>query len=937
MAFTTLALAVMSTAAPLVLRQHVSATPAHRLSIPEVYNKLVQKKDGAVEFATEFKKQVKSRVFEYRSGLADVRAAITGDYARRRRLSVLDTYFSDLGTIIEAFENGETTGMKDLHSRFMGISCTNGEPNANLMNALESELVDLSEASSLQFRPTITKTFRCLCGSSWDLGGSEHRELHDALKALLDGNDGRSYWTRLIVAGKNTLPSYLGSSGLCSDPCKEMFVTMIELGFSAAEAPDLGAAAILPVAPKAAFPTSYISCMCGMSYDTMLPTLFPDGSEWATVEAMEGLLEEDGLDSRAQDGTHNLLRAATRAAAFLDWWTMDSANLCTADCKTTIELGTTLGIYAGTRQIWPAMVEDTVPAASDADNPDEAEIASLGASITGSMCSSKTTKASSLVLAAEPYIVNGIPDLEDDTVRFVRMVERMLKVMYAPTEYGEGDCSENEFRNMWAKMIQLGTKHAVKLLENTWEGEWVEGYEWRATSGTYEWYQYKEEDLLMVTPGAMTAPELNSMISDAMHCFCDYWTGPGNVFPLIESKVTQYKANEPEDWGEEFAEAGQLAMGATKSCKSMSCRGLFDSLFALVEQLSGVSLTQGIIFNEQPACNAVHADKCWRGECWPMNQEGNHPSQCDMCYKPTEPSSTLYPMAHMDDFADRIMFWSTCSMSTDCPPVGVSSYQVTTTFTLSGIAAADFDDVAQADFKKKFVQMLAPQGSEHEGSISPSDVTLTIKESGNGRRLAGNGIEVQATVDVYSESAKTSFTGALESLSASDATSKLGVTVTGIGEVAVTNVAFSPPSPPPSSGENGGEDDGLSAGELAGIVVGAVGGLCCCGLVCFLAFFLHKKQEAKKTALMTKKSSTTPATSEPAVPVVQGSTLSGAVVNTDKHTLAKDVEIIKRELHLNGTVSEVINEAATQLGINSKGRPLADVSTECVRALGVVG
>jgi hypothetical protein len=441
----------------------------------------------------------------------------------------------------------------------------------------------------------------------------------------------------------------------------------------------------------------------------------------------------------------------------------------------------------------------------------------------------------------------------------------------------------------------------------------------------------------MVTPGAMTAPELNSMISDAMHCFCDYWTGPGNVFPLIESKVTQYKANEPEDWGEEFAEAGQLAMGATKSCKSMSCRGLFDSLFALVEQLSGVSLKQGITFNEQPACNAVHADKCWRGECWPMNQEGNHPSQCDMCYKPTEPSSTLYPMAHMDDFADRIMFWSTCSMSTDCPPVGVSSYQVTTTFTLSGIAAADFDDVAQADFKKKFVEMLAPQGSEHEGSISPSDVTLTIKESGNGRRLAGNGIEVQATVDVYSESAKTSFTGALESLSASDATSKLGVTVTGIGEVAVTNVTFSPPSPPPSSGENGGEDDGLSAGELAGIVVGAVGGLCCCGLVCFLAFFLHKKQEAKKTALMTKKSSTTPATSEPAVAVVQGSTLSGVVVNADKHTLAKDVEIIKRELHLNGTVSEVINEAATQLGINSKGRPLADVSTECVRALGVVG
>ena len=637
---------------------------------------------------------------------------------------------------------------------------------------------------------------------------------------------------------------------------------------------------------------------------------------------MQGVLE-DGLDSRAKDGTHNLLRAATRAAAFLDWWTMDSANLCTTDCKTTIELGTTLGIYAGTRQIWPAMVEDAVLAASDADNPDEAEIASLGASIAGSMCSSKSTSASSLVLAAEPYIVNGIPDLEEDTVGFVRMAETMLKVMFAPTKYGEGDCSENEFRNMWAKMMQLGTKHAVKLLENTWEGEWVDGY--------------KEEDWLMVTPGAMTAAELNSMISDAMHCFCDYWTGPGDVFPLIESKITQYKANEPEDWGEEFAEAGQLAMRSAKSCKSMSCRGLFDSLFALVEQLSGVSLARGITFNNQPACNAVHADKCWRGECWPINQEGYYPSQCAMCYTPTEPSSTLYPMAHMDDFADRIMFWSTCSMSTDCPPVGVSSYQVTTTFALS-IAAADFGADAQADFKKNIVEMLAPQGSDNEGFIAVSDITLTITESGNGRRLTGNGIEVQVTVDVYSESAKTIFTGALESLTPSSATSKLGVTVTGVGVVSITSVAFSPPAPPPSGGEDDGEDDGMSAGVLAGIVVGAVGGLCCCGLVGFLAFFLYKKQEFKMTTSTTTKSSTTPATSEPAMAVVQGTTLSGVEVDTNfKHTLAMDVEIIKRELRLNGTVSEVINEAATQLGINSKGRPLPDVSMECVRALGVVG
>ena len=802
---------------------------------------------------------------------------------------------------------------------------------------------------------------------------------------------------------------------------------------------------------------------------------------------------EDGLDSRAP----NLLRASTRVAAFLDWWTLDSANLCTAGCRTMTELGTTLGIYAGSRQIWPVIFEDTVRAASDADNPTEAEIGSLGASITGSMCSSKATRASSLVLAAEPYILNGVPDLEEDTVGFVRMAERMLKVMLAPTEYGEGICSENEYPNMLAKMVQLGTRHGVKLLENLWEGEekwegndvWEEEYEqvynstckpiceysyvnptydWQAcnaagcesqnpgynstckpicdyssdnptydwsacnaadcktqdggynstckpicdsSSSTYDWsacdaagceyqdrgynsackpfceswsdnptydssacdaagceyqsggynsackpicdysyvnptydwsacdaadceknewsggyrwvpYQTKEEDWRIVTPGGMTTPELDSMVYDAMHCFCDYWTGPGDVFPLVESKVAQYKANEPDDWGEEFAEAGQLAMRSAKTCSSMQCRGLFDSLFALVEKLSGVSLTQGgITYNNEPACNAVHADKCWRGECWPVNQESNYPGQCAMCYAPTESSSQLYPMAWVDDFADRIMFWSTCSMSTDCPPANVESYQVTATFTVA-IAAADFGEDKQEAFKQKFVEMLAPPGSDLEGSIAASDVTLTITEQRRRRASEGNSINVQATVSVYSESVKTAVTGKLDEIASdpSSAARMLGVPVTEVGEVDVTSVAFSPPSPPtppPGGGKDDSEDDGLSAGALAGIVVGVVGGLCCCGLVCFLAVFLYKKQEAGKTASMMKQSSTTtaPAASELAVvaSAADGTKTAGVKLDMNQHTLAT---WLTEKCEINAGDAKLYADAVAQLGID---------------------
>ena len=48
-----------------------------------------------------------------------------------------------------------------------------------------------------------------------------------------------------------------------------------------------------------------------------IPTPTPT-SEWATIEAVERMLE-DGLDR----GSNRLLTLAPRAAAFMDWWTMD--------------------------------------------------------------------------------------------------------------------------------------------------------------------------------------------------------------------------------------------------------------------------------------------------------------------------------------------------------------------------------------------------------------------------------------------------------------------------------------------------------------------------------------------------------------------------------------------------------------------------------------
>ena len=51
-------------------------------------------------------------------------------------------------------------------------------------------------------------------------------------------------------------------------------------------------------------------------------------------------------------------------------------------------------------------------------------------------------------------------------------------------------------------------------------------------------------------------------------------------------------------------------------------------------------------------------------------------------------------------------------------------------------------------------------------------------------------------------------------------------------------------------------------------------------------------------------------------------------------TLATELEIVKSQLNLAGNVKEVLEEAALQLNINFQGRPLRDVSMDCVRVLG---
>ena len=51
-------------------------------------------------------------------------------------------------------------------------------------------------------------------------------------------------------------------------------------------------------------------------------------------------------------------------------------------------------------------------------------------------------------------------------------------------------------------------------------------------------------------------------------------------------------------------------------------------------------------------------------------------------------------------------------------------------------------------------------------------------------------------------------------------------------------------------------------------------------------------------------------------------------------TFTEQVEVLKGQLGLSGTMAEVVHQAAKQLGVEAGGRPLVEVSRECARACG---
>ena len=197
----------------------------------------------------------------------------------------------------------------------------------------------------------------------------------------------------------------------------------------------------------------------------------------------------------------------------------------------------------------------------------------------------------------------------------------------------------------------------------------------------------------------------------------------------------------------------------------------------------------------------------------------------------------MAPMTYITpESIDQSMLWTACFMNTDCPAAGVAAIVVKSTFTIDAMV----DTFDQDAFKIAFANILAPSGSDLEGTVTLGDSFLTI--------IAGS-INVEAAVSATSPALQSSLTATIENLTPVAASTALGITDTARSAVVVETATFSPPAPPPPPmfpvgmappPVPPGVDPTLitiSIGMAAGALV---------GLIAFLVCMCNKKKSAEE-------------------------------------------------------------------------------------------
>jgi len=790
------------------------------------HNALMHKYDKVLQGMYALKQQAGSTLSAYRTRASALYALMTGHHEEHRRLNTLSNYQSDLGGIIEALTKDEITGLADLLSRFQGITCVSNAPKADLVTALTTELQStVSDLSQAAIGDVLNSLFGCACSAQLNFGTAEHVSVWSAGKVLVTSSQSDADIISFIQALKAVIPAFLGGGGLCGSDCSATIAALINLGIQAAQQL---AKVTLPAATSN-LATSAKGCVCNgpsSSYTTLLDTIFPIGSELSTVNAAIKLLEGQTY----HNGQHNLKLLITRVAAQIDV-VFSSAQLCGGDCARAFDDATETFLYAVVYTLWPHdstgiahdLLKDVLPGALVSDLPSEAVIGAYADTLRSELC---VMDFAGLATSFERYIVGGI---FFDNVTVITNTAHDVLSKLALFECDAGGQIPGETVKMISSMI-------VRVLETPFDGFQV------------------------ASPGLFTKAIIDELATAAFGCACHYFRTDTEVLPLVTSKLQQWAnpgsvicpgmvssnycdcssdcTNNPS-WcacsdaqaccagsspstEDDILSTLREVVSVSSACGSTGCRSLFTQIHTLVSRMSDPSMT-GVTISGAAACSAANGATCFGTKQSFSSASFSGSSTCAA----TPLTGTLpKPMNGVDAYTNQILFWSTCWMSTDCPPDGVSEYEVTVEVVIQETVQS-FDATKQQAFKQNFITMVG-------GGVSVEDITLTI---------SSGSLIVSVAIKTASSTVKEAVSTTIASSSTTAMSSALGVAVISAQPAVVATVTYSPPPPPPGAGSGGGGGGGGGGGDSTGAIIGGiVGGIVVIGIIVGVVMYMKKNK-----------------------------------------------------------------------------------------------
>ena len=459
---------------------------------------------------------------------------------------------------------------------------------------------------------------------------------------------------------------------------------------------------------------------------------------------------------------------------------------------------------------WPSQAVGIVTDASVADIPDEANVSAVVSSMFDCACTANITQIQEYVYPNPKidYLILGTQSPYQTTL------EAWGNLTYSGI--GNAFCASSDCMGAFAKLVKMLSPAMAKVL--TAPGAILRGSYYESQSGSSS-STLVATDPPLFTKGTLTPARLNSMGDSLLDCAC-YHLDPANgarnmitFFDGLSKNASLGRAISGSTCSGGICATSAVAAAVlqphikngimgSKHCGRPSCRTLVKTLKEYIASMASTAEAAG-------TCTAANAAKCLPGA------DGLIAGTSEECSKPAfgAKASQKFPLrwynpnkifgktysttddAQYKSMDENWMYWQACSMTEECPVDGPAAFIITITFVID----ATVDTFDAAGFKTSLAAYL---NQKTNAGVAPRDIKL---------KITPGSINVEASIEVYSESVRTVVSNSLEAATPTELASALGVKV--LSKTAPSSIALD------KSGNT------LGGGVAPGVIGGVAGGV----------------------------------------------------------------------------------------------------------------